>query len=37
MADEGLDELEQGQELYEHHRITVDRGKEMLRIDKYLQ
>ncbi|MBR4229230.1 MAG: RluA family pseudouridine synthase [Bacteroidales bacterium] len=37
MADEGLDELEQGQELYEHHRITVDRGQEMLRIDKYLQ
>lgn len=37
MADEELDELEQGQELYEHHRITVDRGQEMLRIDKYLQ
>lgn len=37
MAEEELDELEQGQELYEHHRITVDRGQEMLRIDKYLQ
>lgn len=24
-------------ELYEHHRITVDRGQEMMRVDKYLQ
>lgn len=24
-------------DLYEHHRITVDRGQEMMRIDKYLQ
>lgn len=24
-------------ELYEHHRITVDRGQESLRMDKYLQ
>lgn len=37
MAEEELDELEQQQDLYEHHRITVDRGQEMLRIDKYLQ
>lgn len=37
MADEELDELEQQQELYEHHRITVDRGQEPLRIDRYLQ
>ena len=28
---------EQQQDLYEHHRITVDRGQEMLRIDRYLQ
>lgn len=24
-------------ELYEHHRITVDKGQEMMRMDKYLQ
>ena len=28
---------EQQQDLYEHHRIVVDRGQAMLRIDKYLQ
>ena len=33
---EDLELEEQQQELYEHHRITVDRGQEMLRIDKYL-
>lgn len=34
-----LDELQpQGDsELYEHHRITVDKGQAMLRLDKYLQ
>lgn len=34
-----LDELQpQGEsELYEHHRIVVDRGQEMMRMDKYLQ
>ncbi len=39
MADEELEELEgqQEQDLYEHHRITVDRGQEPLRIDRYLQ
>ena len=26
-----------GDELYEHHRIIVDRGQELLRIDKFLQ
>ena len=26
-----------GDELYEHHRIVVDRGQELLRIDKFLQ
>lgn len=37
MAEEELDDLEQQQELYEHHRINVDRGQEPLRIDRYLQ
>lgn len=37
MAEEVLDDLEQQQELYEHHRINVDRGQEPLRIDRYLQ
>lgn len=37
MADEDLELEEQQQELYEHHHITVDRGQEMLRIDKFLQ
>ena len=27
---------EEGDELYEHHRIVVDRGQELLRIDKFL-
>ena len=30
-------EQEEQQDLYEHHRIVVDRGQEMLRIDRYLQ
>ena len=34
---EDLELDEQQQELYEHHHIVVDRGQEMLRIDKYLQ
>ena len=25
------------QELFEHHRIQVDKGQAMLRLDKYLQ
>ena len=35
---EGLepDDTEGGDELYEHHRIVVDRGQELLRIDKFL-
>lgn len=37
MADEELELEEQQQELYEHHHIVVDRGQEMLRIDRYLQ
>ena len=36
--DEELLELEQEQqELYEHHRFTVDRGQESMRLDMYLQ
>ena len=31
------EELEEVQEMYEHYRIAVDRGQDMLRIDKYLQ
>ena len=31
------DDDDSGDELYEHHRIVVDRGQELLRIDKFLQ
>jgi 23S rRNA pseudouridine1911/1915/1917 synthase len=31
-----LDIKEEKEELYEHHRITVDKGQELLRMDKYL-
>lgn len=30
------EENEEGDELYEHHRIRVDRGQELLRLDKFL-
>ena len=33
----GSDDEYGGDELYEHHRIVVDRGQELLRIDKFLQ
>lgn len=33
-ADKNL--LEEEQELYEHHRFEVDKGQQLLRIDKYL-
>ena len=33
----GPDDEDGGDELYEHHRIVVDRGQELLRIDKFLQ
>ena len=33
---ENFDDAEGGDELYEHHRIVVDRGQELLRIDKFL-
>lgn len=34
----GIDEQEQGEqeELYEHHRIVVDKGQSLMRIDKFL-
>jgi len=34
MEDENKDELKD--ELYEHHKFTVDRGQELMRMDKYL-
>ena len=37
MTDESIDLEQQEQDLYEHHRFTVDRGQEALRIDLYLQ
>lgn len=37
MEEQDIEIEEQQQELYEHHRITVDRGQEMIRIDRYLQ
>ena len=33
---DGSDDSEGGDELYEHHSIVVDRGQELLRIDKFL-
>jgi 23S rRNA pseudouridine1911/1915/1917 synthase len=30
------DELQEQQELYEHHRLVVDKGQSSIRIDKYL-
>ena len=30
------DELNEQQELYEHHRFEVDKGQSLMRIDKYL-
>lgn len=37
MDDDALDIEQQEQELYEHHRFTVDRGQTAIRIDLYLQ
>ena len=35
---DGIQELQnEPEELFEHHRITVDKGQEMMRLDKYLQ
>lgn len=36
MASELENELQEDAELYEHHRIVVDKGQEPLRIDKFL-
>ena len=41
LTDEELDELEptaagDGAQLYEHFRVVVDKGQEMVRVDKYL-
>lgn len=36
LVNQDSQEVEEG-ELYEHHRIVVDKGQEMVRIDKYLQ
>ena len=35
--DVGVVEEQDENGLYEHHRITVDKGQAMLRLDKYLQ
>lgn len=32
----GADDREEGEELFEHHRIKVDKGQSLLRIDKFL-
>jgi 23S rRNA pseudouridine1911/1915/1917 synthase len=36
MADDILSDDEQDDELFEHHRITADRGQALVRIDKFL-
>jgi 23S rRNA pseudouridine1911/1915/1917 synthase len=36
LDDEVLDTLEQSDDLYEHHRILIDKGQSQVRIDKYL-
>ncbi|HEY1040789.1 MAG TPA: RluA family pseudouridine synthase [Bacteroidia bacterium] len=36
MEAEDLDLQEEDQSLYEHHRIVVDKGQEMIRIDKFI-
>lgn len=38
LQDDDLDDLEQvsGTQLYEHFKITVDKGQDMVRVDKYL-
>lgn len=36
MSDNELQQVEEN-DLYEHHHIIVDKGQEMLRLDKYLQ
>jgi len=36
VAPDSSDDSEDEDELYEHHRIVVDRGQELLRVDKFL-
>ncbi len=39
IAIDDLDDVEpvgEGAQLYEHFRVVVDRGQEMVRVDKYL-
>lgn len=36
MSDNEIQQIEEN-DLYEHHHISVDKGQEMLRLDKYLQ
>ncbi|HQI46696.1 MAG TPA: RNA pseudouridine synthase, partial [Bacteroidales bacterium] len=36
MSEEEIEIPEEEQELYEHHRFTVDKGQCLLRIDKFL-
>ena len=31
-----LNESEEGEDLYEHYKFVVDKGQEIVRIDKYL-
>lgn len=37
MTDDTIEIEQEQQELYEHHRFTVDRGQESMRLDIYLQ
>ncbi len=37
MTDDTIELEQEQQELYEHHRFTVDRGQESMRLDVYLQ
>ncbi|MDE6831807.1 MAG: RNA pseudouridine synthase, partial [Muribaculaceae bacterium] len=36
LSTEGLTERADDREMYEHYRITADRGQELLRVDKFL-
>jgi 23S rRNA pseudouridine1911/1915/1917 synthase len=36
IEDEDIEELSDGQELFEHYRFVVDKGQALVRIDKYL-
>lgn len=36
MGDKEINDINEGTELYEHHRFEVDKGQNLLRIDKFL-